>query len=58
MKKQYEVIVKEIIRTGYLVMAESEQEAKQLIEHPERSYPETFSEYWDLQEIESVEEQV
>lgn len=57
MSKQYEVIVIESMRTGYLVNAESEEDACQKIEHPEHSYPESFSEYYDLERIESVEEQ-
>lgn len=53
--KQYEVIAIESIRTGYLVTAESEEQARDLIEHPERSYQKTFEEYHDLESIESVE---
>lgn len=58
MSKQFEIIVIESFRTGYLVNAESEEQARGLIEHPEQSYPQTFSEYNDLENIESVEEQL
>lgn len=55
MSKQYEVIVIEKLRCGYIVDADSETEARQMIEHPERSYLQSFEEYYDLHSIESVE---
>lgn len=56
MSKQYQVVVIEKMRVGYLVDAESEGEARGKIRHPEQTYPKTFEEYYDLCDVESVEE--
>lgn len=58
MSRQYEVVVIESFRTGYLVTADSEEEAREKIEQPEQSYKQTFSEYYDLDRIESITEDV
>lgn len=58
MSKQYEVIVVEKLRVGYLVDADSELDARRKIEHPEEDYPKSFEEYYDLDSIESVEEDI
>lgn len=54
--KEYLVVTIDRVRTTYVVPADSEEEARQKIEHPEESYRIEQQEFHDLDRIESVEE--
>lgn len=57
-KKEYLVVTIDKVRTTYIVPADSEEEARAKIEHPEESYHVESEEFYDLDSIESVEENI
>lgn len=58
MSKEYLVTTIDKVRTIYVVPAESEEEARQKIEHPDQSYDISHQEFYDLDQIVEVEENV
>lgn len=56
--KEYLVTTIDKVRTTYVVPANSEEEARAKIEHPEESYHVESEEFYDLDSIEEVVENV
>ena len=57
-QKEYLVTTIDKVRTTYIVPADSEEEARKKIEHPEESYAIDREEFYELDSIEEVEENV
>lgn len=53
--KEYLVTTIDKVRTTYIVPAESEEEARRKIEHPEESYKIDTEEFYELDRIEEVQ---
>ena len=56
MSKEYLVTTIDRVRTIYVVPADSEEDARRKIEHPEQSYQIEQQEFYDLDSIEEVVE--
>lgn len=56
--KEYLVTTIDRVRTIYVVPANSEEEAREKIEHQDQSYQIDQEEFYDRESIESVEENI